>query len=132
MRDAQYNIMVRYSILYLLEKKMNLLVKEANTKAILSRYYHYAEYNNNLDYLLKQLHQADPFDYDKSDFLEDDVYRRCHQSLLLLLFSFKESFHSFNERKIIKSINQKEKIQALRRALKTGDYPYIKAYIDNM
>jgi len=131
-KHAQYKIMIRYTILYLLEHKKYLLAKEYNTKAVLSRYHHYAEYNNNLDYLLEEIYQLKAFDYEKKDFLKDEVYKKCHEDFLLLLFTFKEKIHTRTERKIIEKIGKKATLNALRKAFRGGDYEYIKHYIDNI
>ncbi len=131
-KHAQYKIMVRYAILYLIEHKMMLLSKEENIKAILSRYYYYSEYNNNFAFLLHSIYEHTPFDYNKELFLEKDVYEQCNTPLLLLLFAYKEKIHTKIEKEIIKSIDQKTALHTLRKAFKSGDYEYIKHYIDEI
>ncbi|MEA2047734.1 MAG: hypothetical protein U9O64_04725 [Campylobacterota bacterium] len=131
-KDAQYKIMVRYTIRYLLEHKKYLVSQEYNIKAILSRYYHYGEYNNNLDYLLEEIYRCKVFDYKKTDFLKDEVYEKCDEDFLLLLFAFKEKIHSQKERKIIQRINKNKTIKSIRKALQQGDMAYLKGYIDRL
>ena len=131
-KHAQYKIMVRYSILYLIKYKMILLSKESNIKAILSRYYYYSEYNNNFDFLLHSIHAVAPFNYDKESFLAQDVYAQCNSELLLLLFAYKEKIHTKKEREMIRNIDQETTLNALRKAFRGGDYEYIKRYIDNI
>ncbi len=131
-KHAQYKIMVRYAILYLINHKMTLLSREENIKAILSRYYYYSEYNNNFAFLLHSIYEHIPFSYDKELFLDQKIYEQCNTKLLLLLFAYKEKLHTKAERKIIKNMDQKTTLYTLRKAFKSGDYEYIKGYIDNI
>ncbi len=132
MKHAQYKIMVRYAILYLIEHKMTLLSKEENIKAILSRYYYYSEYNNNFAFLLHSIYEHTPFDYEKEVFLDQKIYEQCNAKLLLLLFAYKEKIHTKTEREIIKNMDQKSTLYTLKKAFRKGDYEYIKYYIDNI
>ena len=131
-KHAQYKIMVRYTIEYLLEHKKCFLTQEYHTKAILLRYYHYAEYNNNFDYLLEEVYKVKAFDYEKTDFLKDEIYEKCNKDFLLLLFAFKEKIHSKKERKIIHNINKDKTINDIRKALSSGDMEFMKSYIDKL
>jgi hypothetical protein len=131
-KHAKYKIMVRYTIQQLIVHKKSLITNEHNIKAILARYHHYSEYNNNLSYLLSTISQYTEIDYTKDDYLDEKTYIQCNKNLLILLFSFKESIHNKYERKLINSIASISQIKVLRTALSSGDIKYINTFINSI
>jgi len=131
-RYSHYKIMVRYTIDQLLIYKRELMLQDENIKAILSRYYYYSEYNNNLDYFLGTLQKQKPFAFSKEEYLDENVFKKCTQKLLVLLFCFKVEIHSKREKDIIKKIGNAEEFKRLRRALKEGNIEYIREYVCNI
>ena len=131
-KHSQYKIMARYSILYLIETKIDTLSQSHNIKAILARYYHYNEYNNNIDLLLGKIFEYHPFDYTKESFLSGDTMDNANQNLLIFIFSLKEKLHNKREKKIIKALCRDKEIKSLRYALANGDLDYLKEFIDTI
>ncbi|RLA75803.1 MAG: hypothetical protein DRG30_04220 [Epsilonproteobacteria bacterium] len=131
-REAQYKIMIRYTIDYLLRERADLFLDEYNVKAVLSRYYYYGEYSNNFEYLLDQISSYAKMNYPIDDYLDERVIRESNQKLLLLLFCFKEKFYNSKERKIIGTIKNREIIMKLKKALKSGKTEEIQVYIDGI
>ena len=131
-KHSQYKIMVRYTILLLLDRKKDELMKSENVKAILLRYHHYSEYNNNFDFLLSEIHKETSFNYEKESFLEEDVRSKCNQKLLLLLYSFKEKMHTKEENEKVRGIWDSDLLKEIRTALKNGDTAYLESFIEGM
>jgi len=129
---SQYKIMVRYTIDQLLKHQEILFQDDNNIKAILARYYHYSEYNNNFDYFLASIYSIRPFEYDKEMYLAQDVFDKCSPKLLSLLYSFKAEINSRREKEIIRQLGITEEIKKIRNALKAGNTTYLNEYILQM
>jgi len=131
-KHSHYKIMVRYTILYILEYHQEIFFKENNIKAILARYYYYGEYNNNFEYLLSEISKHKSIDYSPKSYLDTSLNKACNQDLLLLLFCFREKIHAKKERNLLASIDKNNKASEIRKYFKYGKTKNIKAYVLNL
>ena len=131
-KDAQYKITVRYAILYLIKSKLEYISKDESIKAILARYYYYGEYNNNLSYLLHKIYKSHNFNFSKEDYLANQTFNNTNRDFTIFLFATKESFLSIKERKVVKALDMDRSLKKLRRAFRSGDYSFIRGYIDGV
>ena len=130
-KDSQYKIVVRLILLYLLEHKSILLSQENYIKAILIRYFHYGEYNNNFDYLLSEIYAISSFDYVVLDIVKEDILKEVNNSFLLLLYALKEKKYTKKEKLIIEQLSNKEEFNLLKKSLRRADFNYLYNYIDS-
>jgi len=130
-KDSQYKIVVRLVLLYLLEHKRVLLSQENYIKAIIIRYFHYCEYNNNFDYILSEIYTITSFDYVVSEILKDDILNKVNNNFLLLLYALKEKKYTKKEKLIIKKLGNQEEFKLLRESLVKADFNYLYYYIDS-
>jgi len=125
--DSRYKIMVRFTLLYLLQQKMEILQKDSSIQMILFRYYYFGEHNNSLDKLLESIYQVRAFNYSKDNYLKADL---SNKKLFSLLFALKHGLFSSKERMIMDEFNIYTYVQEIRKDIKNSNMQKIKEYID--